>query len=64
MTADLHEYRWQTPQIVTYFSRAEHLPIKAQLFVPPGLDRGKKYPAIVHTHQAAIYQEVYLVLDR
>jgi len=60
MTQELLAYPWQTPQIVTYRSQVDGLPIKAQLFVPPGLDKRKKYPAIVHTHQAAIYQEVYL----
>ena len=59
MTAGLHHYPWQTPQIVTYSNEADGLIIKAQLFVPRQLDRAKKYPAIVHTHQAAIYQEVY-----
>jgi dipeptidyl aminopeptidase/acylaminoacyl peptidase len=59
MSVELHHYAWQTPQIITYSSQADGLAIRAQLFVPPGLDRMKKYPAIVHTHQAAIYQEVY-----
>jgi dipeptidyl aminopeptidase/acylaminoacyl peptidase len=60
MSAELHKASWQTPRIVTYPSRAGQFPIKAQLFVPPHLDPSHKYPAIVHTHQAAIYQEVYL----
>lgn len=60
MTAALHAYPWQIPQIVTFRSQVDGLPIKAQLFVPPGLDKNRKYPAIVHTHQNAIYQEVYL----
>jgi len=59
MTSGLHQYPWQTPQIITYSSQADGLAIKAQLFVPRRLDQTKKYPAIVHTHQAAIYQEVY-----
>lgn len=59
MTADLKAYPWQTPQIVT-FAGAGGTPIKAQLFVPRDLDRSRKYPAIVHVHQAAIYQEVFL----
>jgi len=60
MTEELHAFRWQTPQVVTYPSQVDELPIKAQLFVPPTLDKKKRHPAIVHTHQAAIYQEVYL----
>lgn len=59
MTPELTAYDWQTPQIVTY-PGAGGTPIKAQLFTPRGLDRGRRYPAIVHVHQAAIYQEVYL----
>jgi dipeptidyl aminopeptidase/acylaminoacyl peptidase len=59
MTPDLKAYGWQTPQIVT-FAGAGGTAIKAQLFVPRGLDRSRKYPAIVHVHQAAIYQEVFL----
>lgn len=56
----LHDYKWQTPQIVTFPSEVDGIPIKAQLFVPSNFDKARKYPAIVHTHQAAIYQEVYL----
>jgi len=59
MTAGLHAYRWQTPEIVTYPGQ-DSLPIKAQLFVPENLDRRQKYPAIVNVHQASLYQEAYL----
>jgi dipeptidyl aminopeptidase/acylaminoacyl peptidase len=58
MTPELKAYAWQTPQVVT-FAGAGGTPIKAQLFEPRGLDRSRKYPAIVHVHQAAIYQEVF-----
>jgi dipeptidyl aminopeptidase/acylaminoacyl peptidase len=60
MTDELHTHPWQTPAIVSFPSRVDGIPIKSQLFIPPGLDKTRKYPAIVHTHQAAIYQEVYL----
>jgi dipeptidyl aminopeptidase/acylaminoacyl peptidase len=59
MTPDLTAYSWQTPQIVTY-PGAGGTPVNAQLFVPRGHDPRQRYPAIVHVHQAAIYQEVYL----
>jgi len=59
MTPELKAYAWQTPQIVSYRG-ATDTPIKAQLFVPRNLDRGRQYPAVVHVQQAAIYQEVYL----
>jgi dipeptidyl aminopeptidase/acylaminoacyl peptidase len=59
MTPELRAFTWQTPQIVTYPGDGG-LPIKAQLFVPQPLQRGVRYPAIVHVHQAAAYQEVYL----
>ena len=60
MTPALKAYAWQTPQIVTY-PGAGGTPIKAQLFTPRGLDAKRgRYPAIIHVHQAAIYQEVYL----
>ena len=58
MTPALKAYDWHTPEIVTY-KGAGGTQIKAQLFVPRGLDRGRRYPAIVHVHQAAIYQEVF-----
>src|SRR5207249_11717415 len=60
MTDELHAHPWQTPAIVSFPSRVDAIPIKSQLFIPTGLDKTRKYPAIVHTHQAAIYQEVYL----
>ena len=60
LTPMLKAFPWQTPQIVTFPSSVDGTPIKAQLFKPPNFDRRLKYPAIVHTHQAAIYQEVYL----
>jgi dipeptidyl aminopeptidase/acylaminoacyl peptidase len=59
MTPELKAFRWQTPQIVTYPGK-DGLAIRAQLFLPPGLDRKTRHPAVVHVHQAAIYQEVYL----
>ncbi len=59
MTPELEAFPWQTPGIVTYPGK-DGVPILAQLFVPPDLDRNASYPAIVHVHQAAIYQEVYL----
>lgn len=58
MTATLKAVRWQTPQIVSYPGEAG-VPIKAQLFTPQPIQRGTRYPAIVHVHQAAAYQEVY-----
>lgn len=58
MTPALTAYAWQTPEIVTFAGQGG-LPIKAQLFVPRPLAAGRRYPAIVHVHQAAIYQEVY-----
>jgi dipeptidyl aminopeptidase/acylaminoacyl peptidase len=60
MPSSLRKYEWQTPQIVTFPSEVDGTQIKAQLFVPRGLEKGRTYPAIIHTHQAAIYQEVYL----
>ena len=59
MTSELHAFPWQTPELVTYTGK-HHMPIRAQLFLPPELDRKKKHPAIVHVHGAAIDQEVYL----
>ena len=59
MSAALKAYDWQTPEIVTYPGKGD-IPIKAQLFTPRGFDKSKRYPAIVHVHQAAIYQEAYL----
>lgn len=48
---------WQDPQLVTYAGH-DGLEVKAQLFVPRR-EPGRRYPAIVHTHQAASYQDVY-----
>jgi len=59
MTPALKAVAWQTPQIVTYPGH-ERLPIQAQLFLPAGRRPGARYPAIVHVHQAALYQEAYL----
>lgn len=59
MTPALKAFAWQTPQIVKYPGHGG-LPIQAQLFVPPSRRPGVRYPAIVHVHQAAIYQEAYL----
>lgn len=58
MTPTLRAYPWQAPQIVTFAGQGG-LPIKAQLFAPRAREAGRRYPAIVHVHQAAIYQEVY-----
>jgi dipeptidyl aminopeptidase/acylaminoacyl peptidase len=58
MTPTLSAYGWRAPDIVTFAGQGG-LPIKAQLFVPRSLDPGRRFPAIVHVHQAAIYQEVY-----
>jgi dipeptidyl aminopeptidase/acylaminoacyl peptidase len=58
MTDTLRAYDWQAPEIVTYPGH-EDLPIKAQLFRPRDFDPSASYPAIVHVHQAAIYQEVF-----
>jgi dipeptidyl aminopeptidase/acylaminoacyl peptidase len=49
--------RWQEPQLVKYRGH-DGLEISAQLFVPQR-EPGRLYPAIVHTHQAASYQDVY-----
>jgi dipeptidyl aminopeptidase/acylaminoacyl peptidase len=51
--------RWQEPKFVTYPGH-DGLQVKAQLFVPAQPDRSKPFPAIVHVHQAASYQDVYL----
>lgn len=59
MTPALKAIAWQTPEIVTYAGEGG-LPIRAQLFVPPERQPGRRYPAIVHVHQAALYQEAYL----
>jgi dipeptidyl aminopeptidase/acylaminoacyl peptidase len=59
MSPALRAFRWQTPRIVSYTTN-DGLPIRAQLFTPQPLDPKAKYPAIVHVHQAAIYQEVFL----
>ncbi len=59
MTPALHGYEWQVPEIVTYPGH-EGLPVRAQLFRPRTFDPSRSYPAIVHVHQAAIYQEVFL----
>jgi dipeptidyl aminopeptidase/acylaminoacyl peptidase len=58
MTPELRAFPWQTPEIVTY-SGKDGLSIKAQLFLPEGLNRRRKYPAIVNVHQASLYQEAY-----
>ena len=58
MTPALKAYPWQTPEIVTFPGQGG-LPITAQLFVPRARRDGVRYPAIVHVHQAAIYQEAY-----
>ncbi len=49
---------WQVPELVTYRGH-DGLEVSAQLFLPPTLDRERLYPAIVHTHQAASYQDVF-----
>lgn len=49
---------WQEPRLLTYRGH-DGLEVKAQLFVPRR-EPGRLYPAIVHTHQAASYQDVYL----
>lgn len=49
--------QWQEPRLVTYRSH-DGLQVSAQVFVPPR-EPGRRYPAIVHTHQAASYQDVY-----
>ena len=59
MTPTLHAYDWQAPEIVTYEGH-EGVPIRAQLFRPREFDPNGSYPAIVHVHQAAIYQEVFV----
>ena len=59
MTPTLHAYDWQAPEIVTYAGH-EELPIRAQLFRPRRFDPNASYPAIVHVHQASIYQEVFV----
>lgn len=59
MTHELRAFQWQSPQIITYPGDGG-LPIKAQLFTPQPRQTGVRYPAIVHVHQAAAYQEVYL----
>lgn len=59
MSAALHAYPWRAPQLVS-FPGDGGLPIAAQLFTPRTQVRGQRYPAIVHVHQAAIYQEAYL----
>ena len=51
--------RWQEPKFVTYPGH-DGLEVKAQLFVPAQASRSKTLPAIVHVHQAAAYQDVYL----
>ena len=48
---------WQKPALVTYKGH-DGLEVKAQLFVP-ARQPGRRYPAIVHTHQASSYQDVY-----
>jgi dipeptidyl aminopeptidase/acylaminoacyl peptidase len=50
--------RWQEPRLVTYPGH-DGLTVKAQLFVPPFATPGRLFPAIVHVHQAASYQDVY-----
>lgn len=59
MTEALRSYHWRAPQIVSY-PGADDLPIAAQLFTPRSFVKGQRYAAIVHVHQAAIYQEAYL----
>ena len=59
MTPTLREYDWQAPELVTYAGH-EEVPIRAQLFRPRRFEPNGSYPAIVHVHQAAIYQEVFL----
>jgi dipeptidyl aminopeptidase/acylaminoacyl peptidase len=49
---------WQEPTLVTYRGH-DGLEVKAQLFVPRR-EPGRRYPVIVHTHQASSYQDVYL----
>ena len=59
MTPELHAYDWKSPEIVSYPGH-EGVPIRAQLFRPRSFDPDGSYPAIVHVHQAAIYQEVFV----
>jgi dipeptidyl aminopeptidase/acylaminoacyl peptidase len=49
---------WQEPALVTYRGH-DGIEVKAQLFVPRR-ESGRRYPVIVHTHQAASYQDVYV----
>lgn len=58
MTDALLAYDWQAPEVVTYPGH-DGLPIRAQLFLPRDFDPDASYPAVVHVHQAAIYQEVF-----
>jgi dipeptidyl aminopeptidase/acylaminoacyl peptidase len=51
--------RWQEPRLVTYPGH-DGLTVKAQLFVPPVSTPAGLFPAIVHVHQAASYQDVYV----
>lgn len=51
--------RWQKAQLIRYKGH-DGLQVPAQLFLPSSFDKQKKYPAIVHTHQASSYQDAYL----
>ncbi|CAN5611823.1 hypothetical protein BH23ACI1_BH23ACI1_06290 [soil metagenome] len=59
MTPALKAFGWQAPRIISYPAK-DGLLIKAQLFLPEPFDPAATYPAIVHVHQAAIYQEAFL----
>ncbi len=44
---EFQEYHWVQPLYVTFESRADEATLHGRLFVPPGLDKNKKYPAIL-----------------
>jgi dipeptidyl-peptidase-4 len=44
---EFQEYQWIQPLYVTFESQVDEVTLHGRLFVPPGLDENKKYPAIL-----------------
>ncbi|MDW7761954.1 MAG: alpha/beta fold hydrolase [Acidobacteriota bacterium] len=55
----LREYRWISPQIISFPNRSDGTVIKARLHVPEKIDRSKKHPAVIYVHGAGYNQSVF-----
>jgi len=44
---EFSSFKWVQPRYVTFKSRADNVTLHGRLMEPPGLDRSRKYPAII-----------------